>query len=113
MREMLAVSAAIVGAGLGKKVALITDGRFSGATHGMMIGHVSPEAACGGPIALVQDGDVITIDVTNRQLNVAADLESRRSLWRRPSPRYRQGVLARYARNVSSASLGATTSPID
>lgn len=113
MREMLAVSAAIIGAGLGKEVALITDGRFSGATHGMMIGHVAPEAARGGPIALVQDGDSITIDVTARQLNVDADLESRRPSWKPPEPKYRQGVLARFAKNVSSASLGATTCPIE
>lgn len=113
MREMLAVSAAIIGAGLGKDVALITDGRFSGATHGMMIGHVAPEAVRGGPIALVQDGDLITIDVAARQLNVDADLESRRPSWKPPEPKYRQGVLARFAKNVSSASLGATTSPIE
>ncbi len=113
MREMLAVSAAIIGAGLGADVALITDGRFSGATHGMMIGHVAPEAARGGPIALVRNGDEITINVPDRTLSVAADLESRRAGWKTPPPRYSQGVLARYARNVSSASLGATTCPIE
>lgn len=113
MREMLAVSAAIVGAGLGKEVALVTDGRFSGATHGMMVGHVAPEAARGGPIALIRNGDSITIDVKNRELNVEADLEPRRRQWQPPEPRYRQGVLARFAKNVSSASLGATTCPIE
>ena len=113
MREMLAVSAAIVGAGLGEKVALVTDGRFSGATHGMMIGHVAPEATRGGPIALIENGDQITIDVSNRRLDVAADLESRRANWQPLEPKYKQGVLARFSKNVSSASLGATTSPIE
>ena len=113
MREMLAVSAAIIGAGLGQEVALMTDGRFSGATHGMMIGHVAPEAARGGPIGLIRDGDEITIDVPNRTLNVAADLEARRAEWTAPQPKYKQGVLARFAKNVASASLGATTSVWD
>lgn len=113
MREMLAVSAAIIGAGLGADVALITDGRFSGATHGMMIGHVAPEAARGGPIGLIASGDLITIDVSNRTLNVDADLNSRQSQWSPPAAKYKQGVLARYARNVASASLGATTCPIE
>ena len=113
MREMLAVSAAIIGAGLGQEVALMTDGRFSGATHGMMIGHVAPEAARGGPIGLIRDGDEITIDVPNRTLNVAADLEARRAEWSAPQPKYTQGVLARFAKNVASASLGATTSVWD
>lgn len=112
MREMLAVTAAIVGAGLGNTVALVTDGRFSGATHGLMIGHVTPEAAVGGPIALVRDGDPIWIDVEASTIDVHADLESRRAGWTAPSPRYRTGVLARYAHTVSSASLGATTCPI-
>ncbi len=111
MREMLAVTAAIVGAGLGDSVALMTDGRFSGATHGLMIGHVSPEAALGGPIALVRDGDQITIDVPARTLNVDADLDARKSDWQPRPARYRTGVLARYASNVTSASLGATTCP--
>ena len=110
MREMLAVSAAIIGAGLGQEVALMTDGRFSGATHGMMIGHVAPEAVRGGPIGLIRDGDEITIDVPNRTLNVAADLDARRAEWSAPQPKYTQGVLARFAKNVASASLGATTS---
>ena len=113
MREMLAVSAAIIGAGLGQEVALMTDGRFSGATHGMMIGHVAPEAARGGPIGLIRDGDEITIDVPNRTLNVAADLDARRAEWSAPQPKYTQGVLARFAKNVASASLGATTSVWD
>ena len=113
MREMLAVSAAIIGAGLGQEVALMTDGRFSGATHGMMIGHVAPEAARGGPIGLIRDGDEITIDVPNRTLNVDADLEARRAEWTAPQPKYKQGVLARFAKNVASASLGATTSVWD
>lgn len=112
MREMLAVTAAIVGAGLGDSVALMTDGRFSGATHGLMIGHVSPEASKGGPIALLKDGDLIEIDVDNRTVNTDADLNSRRATWQALEPRYRSGVLARYAMNVSSASLGATTCPI-
>ena len=91
----------------------MTDGRFSGATHGMMIGHVAPEAARGGPIGLIRDGDEITIDVPNRTLNVAADLEARRAEWSAPQPKYTQGVLARFAKNVASASLGATTSVWD
>ena len=112
MREMLAVTAAIVGAGLGDDVALITDGRFSGATHGLMVGHVSPEAAVGGPIGLLREGDLITIDVESRTLSTNADLPSRRANWRPKTPRYNSGVLARYSNNVSSASLGATTCPI-
>jgi dihydroxy-acid dehydratase len=109
MREMLAVTAALVGQGLGESVALLTDGRFSGATHGLMAGHVAPEAAVGGPIALVRDGDVITFDVAARRLDVAADLESRRSSWRPPAPRYTSGAMAKYAALVSSASEGAVT----
>ena len=114
MREMLAVSGAIVGAGLADKVALITDGRFSGATHGHMIGHVSPEAAVGGPIALVSDGDPITIDPGRRVIDLdvpAAEMSRRRAAWRAPEPRYRAGVLAKYASLVSSAADGATTAP--
>ena len=110
MREMLAVTGALVGQGLGESIALITDGRFSGATHGLMVGHVAPEAARGGPIALVRDGDVITLDVRARRLDVQADLEERRSQWKPPSPRYSTGVMAKYARLVSSASEGAITS---
>lgn len=109
MREMLGVTAAIVGAGLGDQVVLITDGRFSGATHGLMIGHVSPEAVRGGPIALIQDGDMIEIDVPQRQVNVLADLSARKEHWQPPQPKYRRGVLAKYAASVSSASNGAVT----
>jgi len=112
MREMLAVTAALVGAGLGESVALITDGRFSGATHGLMAGHVAPEAARGGPIAALRDGDVITVDVAARRLDVElSDAEIRRRLaaWEPPAPRYASGAMAKYARLVSSASLGAVT----
>jgi dihydroxy-acid dehydratase len=112
MREMLAVTAAIVGAGLGDSVALVTDGRFSGATHGLMAGHVSPEAASGGPIAAVEDGDTIVFDVPARQLQVKLSdraLQDRLSRWRAPSPRYPIGVLAKYSRLVASASAGAVT----
>ena len=110
MREMLAVTAAIVGQDLGDKVALITDGRFSGASHGFVIGHVAPEAARGGPIGLVEDGDIISIDIDARVINVDADLESRRANWKAKAPRYTQGALAKYARLTSSASQGASTS---
>jgi len=112
MREMLAPTAAIIGEGLGDSVALITDGRFSGGTYGMVVGHVAPEAAVGGTIALVQEGDSITVDARQRliQLNVGEEeLARRRSIWRRPEPRYRTGVLGKYARQVSSSSLGAVT----
>ncbi|HET8567579.1 MAG TPA: dihydroxy-acid dehydratase [Candidatus Limnocylindria bacterium] len=112
MREMLAVTGAIVGAGLAEKVALVTDGRFSGATHGQVIGHVAPEAAVGGPIALVQDGDTIRIDPAGRRIDLEvadAALATRRASWREPEPRYRTGALAKYARLVSSASEGAVT----
>ncbi len=112
MREMLAVTAALVGAGLGDSVALLTDGRFSGATHGLMAGHVAPEAANGGAIAAVADGDIIAFDIPNRQLNVelsAADIQKRLATWKPPAPRYTSGVMAKYALLVSSASLGAVT----
>ncbi len=112
MREMLAPTAAIIGEGLGDSVALITDGRFSGGTYGMVVGHVAPEAAVGGTIALVAEGDNITVDARQRliQLNVADDeLARRRSAWTKPAPRYRTGVLGKYARQVSSSSLGAVT----
>ena len=112
MPEMLQVTAAILGAGLGKDVALITDGRFSGATHGIMVGHVAPEAAAGGPIAAVRDGEIITIDAKNRGLNVdvdAAEIAARMRAWKPPAERYARGVLAKYARGVSSAAFGAVT----
>jgi len=112
MREMLAPTAAIIGEGLGDKVALITDGRFSGGTYGMVVGHVAPEAAVGGTIGLVHEGDSITVDAQRLliQLNVdEAELEHRRAAWVKPEPRYRTGVLGKYARLVSSSSLGAVT----
>jgi len=112
MREMLAVTAALVGAGLGDSVALLTDGRFSGATHGLMAGHVAPEAANGGPIAAVANGDTIVFDIPNRQLNIelnAAEIQKRLATWKSPAPRYSNGVMAKYALLVSSASLGAVT----
>ncbi|TAG98421.1 MAG: dihydroxy-acid dehydratase [Oscillatoriales cyanobacterium] len=112
MREMLAPTSAIIGAGLGDSVALITDGRFSGGTYGMVVGHVAPEAQVGGTIALVAEGDSITIDAPNRllQLNVSdAELEQRRANWLPPKPRYTRGVLAKYAKLVSSSSIGAVT----
>jgi dihydroxy-acid dehydratase len=110
MREMLAVTGALVGQGLDSSIALITDGRFSGATHGLMVGHVAPEAANGGPIALLRDGDIITLDVKARRLDVQGDIEHRRSQWKAPESRYKSGVMAKYAKLVSSASLGAVTS---
>jgi dihydroxy-acid dehydratase len=112
MREMLAPTAAIIGAGLGDSVGLITDGRFSGGTYGMVVGHVAPEAAVGGTIALVHEGDSITIDAPNRklQLNVSdEELAARRAQWQPREPRYKRGVLAKYAKLVSSSSLGAVT----
>lgn len=112
MREMLAPTSAIIGAGLGDSVGLITDGRFSGGTYGMVVGHVAPEAYVGGTIALVQEGDSITIDADNRllQLNVSdEELAQRRAKWQPPAPRYTRGVLAKYASLVSSSSLGAVT----
>jgi len=112
MREMLAPTSAIIGAGLGDSVGLITDGRFSGGTYGMVVGHVAPEAAVGGAIALVEEGDTITIDADRRllQLDVPDDvLARRRAAWRPRPPRYTAGVLHKYAKLVSSASLGAVT----
>ncbi|MFN6340694.1 MAG: dihydroxy-acid dehydratase [Cyanobacteriota bacterium] len=112
MREMLAPTAAIVGQGLGEKVALITDGRFSGGTYGLVVGHVAPEAAVGGTIALVEEGDSITVDAETQRILLNVDegeLARRRASWRRPVPRYRTGVLGKYARQVSSSSLGAVT----
>jgi dihydroxy-acid dehydratase len=110
MREMLAVTGAIVGAGLGEEVALITDGRFSGATKGLMIGHVAPEAAAGGPLAIVREGDTIAIDIPQRRLEVTLtpqQVAGRLRGWRKPEPRYRTGALAKYAKLVTSASRGA------
>jgi dihydroxy-acid dehydratase len=112
MQEMLSVTAALVGEGLGDSVALITDGRFSGGTHGLMIGHVAPEAALGGPIGLVEEGDEILIDVDRRALDLAvpADvLAARQATWSPPAPRYAGGVMAKYAALVGSASQGAVT----
>jgi len=112
MREMLAPTSAIIGAGLGDSVALITDGRFSGGTYGMVVGHVSPEAAVGGAIALIEENDSITIDADARllQLNVSeGELSRRRENWRAPVPRYTRGVLAKYAKLVSSGSIGGVT----
>ncbi|NII12248.1 dihydroxy-acid dehydratase [Oleiagrimonas sp. C23AA] len=111
MREMLGVTAALVGRGLGNDVALITDGRFSGATHGFMVGHVAPEAARGGPIALLADGDTIRIDSATRTLSTDADLDTRRQQWQPPRPRVTRGALAKYAQLVGSASEGAITQP--
>jgi dihydroxy-acid dehydratase len=112
MREMFAVTAAIVGAGLGDSVTLITDGRFSGATRGLMVGHVAPEAAVGGPIALLRDGDTVSLNVAARTLEVHVtpdELHARRRAWTAPAPRYDSGVMAKYARLVSSAADGAVT----
>jgi dihydroxy-acid dehydratase len=111
MREMLAVTGALVGQGLGDSVVLLTDGRFSGATHGFMGGHVAPEAAVGGPIALVRDGDLVTVDVDKRRIDVAADLEARRPELEPHVQRYPRGVMAKYAAGVSSAAIGAVTTP--
>jgi len=112
MREMLQVTAALVGAGLGDSVALLTDGRFSGATHGFMAGHVAPEAATGGAIAAINDGDVISFDIPKRTLSVKltdAEIQRRLSTWKAPQPRFTSGVMAKYALLVSSSSLGAIT----
>jgi dihydroxy-acid dehydratase len=112
MREMLSPTSAIMGKGLGKEVALITDGRFSGGSHGFVVGHVTPEAYLGGPIALVKNGDPIIIDAEKRELTLgisAAELKKRKQAWKKPAPRYTRGVLAKYAAHVTSASLGAVT----
>jgi dihydroxy-acid dehydratase len=114
MREMLGVTAAVVGAGLGQSVALLTDGRFSGASRGLMVGHVAPEAFLGGPIAAVQEGDIIVVDCDQRKLEVELsdeELADRLSKVRRPEPRYKTGVFAKYAASVSSAARGAVTVP--
>ena len=113
MREMLATTAALVGQGLGKKVAMVTDGRFSGGTRGFMVGHVAPEAYVGGPIALVKDGDEITIDTETTVIDIRVseeELAKRRESWRRPEPNYTSGALAKYATLVGSAAQGAITS---
>jgi dihydroxy-acid dehydratase len=112
MREMLQVTAALVGAGLSDSVALLTDGRFSGATRGLMVGHVAPEAASGGPIAAIHDGDIIVFDIAKRSINVKltdAEISRRLSTWKPPQPRFTHGVMAKYALLVSSASMGAIT----
>jgi dihydroxy-acid dehydratase len=112
MREMLSVTAALVGQGLGDSIGLITDGRFSGGTHGLVVGHVSPEAWVGGPIALVQEGDRITIDAAAKKVSVDlsdAELARRRTAWKKPELRVKRGVLAKYAKTVHSASEGAVT----
>ena len=112
MREMLSPTSAVMGRGLGKDVALITDGRFSGGSHGFVVGHITPEAYAGGLLALVRDGDAITIDAESRELHLgvpAAELRRRRKAWRRPAPRYTRGLLAKYASQVASASQGAVT----
>jgi dihydroxy-acid dehydratase len=112
MREMLSPTSAIMGKGLGKEVALITDGRFSGGSHGFVVGHITPEAYVGGPIALVKNGDSITIDAEKREISLdipSAELKKRKKAWKKPAPRYTRGVLAKYAAHVTSASLGAVT----
>jgi dihydroxy-acid dehydratase len=112
MREMLGVTAALAGAGLGESVALLTDGRFSGATRGLMAGHVAPEACVGGPIAALREGDSIRFDVPRRRLDVEIDdleLQRRLDAWRPPAPRYATGAFAKYARLVSGAEEGAVT----
>jgi dihydroxy-acid dehydratase len=114
MREMLGVTSAIVGAGLSDNVALITDGRFSGATRGFCVGHVAPEAAVGGPIAAVEEGDIIRLDIAKRVIDLeipSATLEARLKKWKAPEPRYRSGVFAKYVALVGSAAEGAITTP--
>jgi dihydroxy-acid dehydratase len=112
MREMLAPTSALMGKGLGKEVALITDGRFSGGTHGLVVGHITPEAYLGGLLAIVKNGDTITIDAEKRVVNLdlpAGEIKKRRAAWKPPAPRYTRGVLAKYAHLVNSASEGAVT----
>jgi dihydroxy-acid dehydratase len=114
MQEMLGVTAALVGRGMDEEVALITDGRFSGATHGFTVGHIAPEAFRGGPIGLLRDGDTIVLDVEARRLDVELsddELARRKAEWWQPEPRYKTGAFAKYAQTVSSASEGAITSP--
>ncbi len=112
MREMLSITGVLMGAGLGKSVALITDGRFSGGTHGFVVGHMTPEAYNGGGIALLRDGDIVTIDAEKNQLNVELsdeELAKRRATWHAPAPKVTKGVLYKYLKTVSSASLGCVT----
>ena len=112
MREMLGPTGAVMGLGLGKDVALITDGRFSGGSHGFVVGHITPEAFVGGPLALVEDGDDITIDAKNREMTLHVSkkkLAERQKAWQQPKPRYKHGVLAKFAKLASSASTGAVT----
>jgi dihydroxy-acid dehydratase len=112
MREMLGPTSAIMGRGLGKDVALITDGRFSGGSHGFVVGHITPEAHVGGPIGVLKNGDVITIDARTRTIDVAvseAEMATRLAAWKQPKPRYTRGVLAKFAATVRSASEGAVT----
>ena len=116
MREMLSPTSAIMGKGLGKEVALITDGRFSGGTHGFVVGHITPEAFVGGPLAIIKNGDTIIIDAENNELSLVIDeheIAHRLDAWKQPAPRYTRGVLAKYAKLVSSASLGAVTDNLD
>jgi dihydroxy-acid dehydratase len=112
MREMLSPSSALIGRGLGKHVALITDGRFSGGSHGIMIGHVTPEAADGGPLAIIRTGDTVTINLSRKDLHVNlsdSEIQTRLKTWQKPEPLYQRGVLYKYSQNVSSASEGAVT----
>ena len=112
MREMLSPTSAIMGKGLGKDVALVTDGRFSGGSHGFVVGHISPEAFVGGPLAVVKNGDFITIDAEKREISLdisGKELKARLKGWKQPKPRYNRGVLAKYAKLVNSAHLGAVT----
>ena len=112
MREMLSPTSAIMGRGLGQDVALITDGRFSGGSHGFVIGHITPEAQEGGLLAIVENGDSIIIDILNRKIDLEVgtdEVKKRMVNWKRPGARYTRGVLAKYAKTVSSASLGAVT----
>lgn len=114
MREMLGVTSAIVGAGLSESVALVTDGRFSGATRGFMVGHVAPEAAVGGPIAAVEEGDTITLDIEKRIIDLEVPpqaMQDRLKQWKKREPAYRSGVFAKYVALVGSASEGAVTAP--
>jgi len=116
MREMLSPTSAVMGKGLGKEVALITDGRFSGGTHGFVVGHITPEAYVGGVLAIVENGDTITIDAENNELKLHVnehEIARRLEKWKQPAPRYTRGVLAKYAKLVSSASLGAVTDNLD